>query len=126
LSHLYIAFYIFKKKLLQTTDTIRAVVKTIDPDAAEAMCPNVGLDPMGSTQCNLYGCHDYMSCAHSDRDGVPEKNKTKKRLKTDTTGKLSDCLGTCLQYTKNCQPDEFNFAYTEWGILVKTVPGCMW
>ncbi|KAJ7816316.1 hypothetical protein B0H14DRAFT_2602799 [Mycena olivaceomarginata] len=27
---------------------------------------------------------------------------------------------------KNCRSDEFNFSYTEWGILVKTVPGCIW
>jgi hypothetical protein len=110
----------------QTTDTIRAIVETVDPDAAKAMRTNTGLDPMGTTICNLYACHDYMSCGHWDLDGVPEKNQTKKKTKTDAPAKLSNCLGTCLQYTKNCRSDEFNFSYTEWGILVKTVPGCIW
>jgi hypothetical protein len=110
----------------QTTDTIRAIVETVDPDAAKAMRTNTGLDPMGTTTCNLYACHDYMSCGHWDLDGVPEKNQTKKKTKTDAPAKLSNCLGTCLQYTKNCRSDEFNFSYTEWGILVKTVPGCIW
>ncbi|KAJ7852096.1 hypothetical protein B0H14DRAFT_2581124 [Mycena olivaceomarginata] len=56
---------------------IRAIVETIDPDAAEAMCMNTGLDPMGTTMCNL----------HWDLDGLPEKNQTKKKTKTDTPEK---------------------------------------
>jgi hypothetical protein len=94
----------------QTTDTIRAIVETVDPDAAEAMRTGTGLDPMGITTCNLYACHDYMSCGHWDLNGLPEKNQTKKKTKTDAPEKLSNCLGTCLQYTKNCQLDEFNFS----------------
>jgi hypothetical protein len=120
--NLYLSLFI----TTQTTDTIRAIVETVDPDAAEAMRMNTGLDPTGTTTCNLYACHDYMSCGHWDLDGLPEKNQTKKKIKTDASEKLSNCLGTCLQYTKNCRSDEFNFSYTEWGILVKTVPGCIW
>ncbi|KAJ7808150.1 hypothetical protein B0H14DRAFT_2609164 [Mycena olivaceomarginata] len=58
---------------------IRAIVETVDPDAAEAMRMNTGLDLMGTTTRNLYACHDYMSCGHWDLGGLPEKNQTKKK-----------------------------------------------
>ncbi|KAJ7820880.1 hypothetical protein B0H14DRAFT_2599661 [Mycena olivaceomarginata] len=109
-----------------TDNDIHTLFDLAKANAAKAMRMNTGLDPTGTTTCNLYACHDYMSCGHWDLDGLPEKNQTKKKTKTDAPEKLSNCLGTCLQYTKNCRSDEFNFSYTEWGILVKTVPGCIW
>ncbi|KAJ7452712.1 hypothetical protein B0H11DRAFT_1927266 [Mycena galericulata] len=112
--------------LAKTADRIRSVVETVDPDAAEALRSEAGLDPLGSTRCNLYGCNDYMSCGHWDRDGIPDANKDRKKKRTNATGKLSECLGSSLQYAKNCRADEFNFVYTEWGILVRTIPGCLW
>ncbi|KAJ7079349.1 hypothetical protein C8R44DRAFT_754673 [Mycena epipterygia] len=58
--------------------------------------------PNGVNMVQLVQVHDYMSCRHWDRDGAPEeKSKLMKKTRADTTGKLSDCLRTCLQYTKN-------------------------
>ncbi|KAJ7789785.1 hypothetical protein B0H14DRAFT_2626854 [Mycena olivaceomarginata] len=72
----------FMNYYLLPTDTIRAIVETIDPDAAE-------------------------SHVHEHRAG------------SDGDNNVQLC-------TKTCWSDEFNFSYTEWGILVKTVPGCIW
>ncbi|KAF8216156.1 hypothetical protein K438DRAFT_1954805 [Mycena galopus ATCC 62051] len=109
------------KKLLfehaKAAETIAAVIEVMDPDAAKALRPDIGLHPLGSTCCNLYRCHDYMSCGHWDRDGV-------KPLKQEPAARK--LKKGCAQYHNNCLPDEFNFVYTEWGVLVKTVPGCVW
>ncbi|KAJ6482306.1 hypothetical protein C8R47DRAFT_1197521 [Mycena vitilis] len=110
----------------RAADTIVSIVETMDPEAANVMRMDAGLDPLGATRCNLFGCHDYMSCGHSDRDGAP-KDKSKKKKKVDPSSEtLSDCVSCCIQYEKNCKTDEFNFSFTEWGVLVRTIPGCVW
>ncbi|KAJ7833105.1 hypothetical protein B0H14DRAFT_1169036 [Mycena olivaceomarginata] len=114
----------------KAAETIAAIIEVMDPDAAKALRPDIGLDPLGSTSCNLYCCHDYMSCGHWDEDGVKPLKQARpspKLKKGDQHAeKLSDCVGGCAQYENNCLPDEFNFVYTEWGVLVRTVPGCVW
>ncbi|KAF8151906.1 hypothetical protein K438DRAFT_378312 [Mycena galopus ATCC 62051] len=114
----------------KAAETIAAVIEVMDPDAAKALHPDIGLRPLGSTCCNLYRCHDYMSCGHWDRDGVKplKQEPAARKVKTGDppSERLSDCVRGCAQYHNNCLPDEFNFVYTEWGVLVKTVPGCVW
>ncbi|KAJ7732625.1 hypothetical protein B0H14DRAFT_2639814 [Mycena olivaceomarginata] len=102
----------------KAAETIAAIIKVMDPDAAKPLHPDIGLDPLGSTSCNHYCCHDHMSCGHWDQDGVkPLKQAcpSPKLKKGDQhVEKLSDCVGGCAQYENNCLPDEFNFVYTEW------------
>lgn len=71
----------------------------------KAVGKTYGVDPMGALGLNLYSCSDYMSAGHFDRDA---------------------CLGACMQYSKQAKEDEFNFAYTEWGVYIRTQPNCAW
>jgi hypothetical protein len=64
-----------------------------------------GLNPLGSTGSNIYICTDYMSPQHVDDDA-------------------NMCI--CIQLKKRSRDDEFNFAYTEWGVFIETIENCMW
>lgn len=60
---------------------------------------------VGSTGNNLYYCSNYMSPQHRDKD---------------------QGISTCVQLSKVCLPDEFNFSYTEWGVYLVTEEKCIW
>ncbi|KAJ7353152.1 hypothetical protein DFH08DRAFT_804737 [Mycena albidolilacea] len=92
-------------KHAKAAETIAAIIEVMDPDAAKALHPDIGLDPLCSTSRNIYCCHNYMSCGYWDQDGV-------KLLKQ-------------VHSSPKLKKDEFNFVYTKWGVLVRTVPGCV-
>jgi hypothetical protein len=76
------------------------LTKTIGETAEES-----GLNHLGTTGANLFVCTDYISPQHTDND-------------VD--------MAVCMQFEKNCQSDEFNFSYTEWGMYIETIENCLW
>ncbi|KAF7971900.1 hypothetical protein HWV62_19527, partial [Athelia sp. TMB] len=60
---------------------------------------------LGSTGNNMYYCHNYTSPQHRDED---------------------EGVSFCIQLGKRCYPDEFNFAFTEWGVYIVTEEKCIW
>ncbi|KNZ80257.1 hypothetical protein J132_06683 [Termitomyces sp. J132] len=65
---------------------------------------SASLNRLGSTGNNLFVCTDYMSPQHIDHD---------------------DGISITMQYDKNCQEDEFNFAFTQWGHYIETKKNCL-
>lgn len=93
---------------LQAAHIIVDLVAPMIPEAASALkstTQEYGVDPLGAMGVNLYSCSDYMSAGHFDHDA---------------------CMGACMQYRKRSKPDEFNFAYTQWGVYIETQDNCAW
>lgn len=65
-----------------------------------------GGNPLGSTCFNLYTCNDYMAPQHFDHD---------------------QGWSICTQLQKvDCQEDEYNFSFTEWGVYIVTQEKTIW
>ncbi|KAJ7902527.1 hypothetical protein B0H14DRAFT_1138720 [Mycena olivaceomarginata] len=106
----------------KVAETIISRVDVMDSDAAKALRLDVGLDPLGSTQCNLHCCLD-SSCRPRDYDGVKGQEANEE---TEPAEKLSHCDAGSAQLYDNGPAEEFNDVYVEWGVLLKTAPGCVW
>lgn len=66
-----------------------------------------GLNQLGSTGMNLYYCTNYISLIYADRDALRHSLR-------------------CQLQRQNCLPDEFNFCYIRWGILLHTQLNTAW
>ncbi|KAF7315105.1 hypothetical protein MIND_00024800 [Mycena indigotica] len=56
-----------------------------------------------------YHCSNFVSCIHRDDDIE------------------GGCLHPCFQLSKeNCGPQDFNFAYVEWGVAIETTANALW
>ncbi|KAJ7683386.1 hypothetical protein B0H14DRAFT_3535246 [Mycena olivaceomarginata] len=64
-----------------------------------------GINRMGRTGMNSFYCWEYASPLHVDDD---------------------EGWSICCQLYKNCRSDEYNFAYVEWGIYIRTEANCIW
>lgn len=64
-----------------------------------------GLNNMGSTGASIFVCTNYIASQHVDKD----------------VG-----ISVTVQLEKVSDPDEFNFAFTEWGFQIETIPNTVW
>jgi hypothetical protein len=81
-------------------------VASIYPEVGRKILNNQATDRLGSSGSNLFYCHSYMAPQHVDDDCTP-------------------CISVQLDKNK-CGEDDYNFAYTEWGISVITARNVMW
>lgn len=63
------------------------------------------LNPLGSTDANIFVCTNYISPQHFDNDVS---------------------LSVCIQLDKKCKDDEFHFSYTQWGLYIETIQNSIW
>lgn len=76
------------------------------------------LNLLGSTGINLYYCLNYMSPQHRDHDASHW---------SACCQLWKDMLASNGSATRVPMPDdEFNFAFTEWGLYIVTKPKCVW
>lgn len=71
---------------------------------------------------STFYCHNYISPVHTDSD------IGKQDLLSGCS--LANALGglyPCMQLTKtNCGPQDYNFAYVRWGMVIQTQPNTVW
>jgi hypothetical protein len=103
------SFGLLTEEFSQATDTLRTAAESIAPEVKKAikktdeLTPQ--LNPLGSAGSNLYVCTDYTAPQHWDED----------------------CgLGLCCQINKESSPEEFCFAYTQWGVYIETQNNAVW
>lgn len=95
----------------QVADTLVTLGSAMHPGVAKSIgVPRVdqsatGLNTMGSTGASLFVCSNYIASQHIDKD----------------IG-----LSVTFQLDKVADPDEFDFAYTEWGFYIEPIPNTVW
>jgi hypothetical protein len=93
----------------QVANALMFTAKYMHADVSKALQDGGGAkgatNPLGLTGSNLFASNDYMSHQHCDHD----------------IG-----MSVCSQTAKTCAVDEFNFAYTEWGVYIETLPNTVW
>lgn len=96
---------------LQVADTLVALGSALHPSVAESIgVPRInqqatGLNSMGSTGASIFACTNYVCSQHVDKD----------------VG-----ISVTFQLDKISDPEEFNFAFTEWGFYIETIPNTVW
>ncbi|KAJ6488270.1 hypothetical protein C8R47DRAFT_1071989 [Mycena vitilis] len=81
-----------------------------------------GLNLLGRTGIVNFTCTNYISCDHDDKDaGLQDARE--QRAKKDCAGGLRPCA----QLEKsNCGPHDYNFSYTRWAVVVRTMANMVW
>ncbi|KAJ6606286.1 hypothetical protein DFH09DRAFT_1299554 [Mycena vulgaris] len=91
------------------SDSILTAVGSMAPDVVREIKERKkasGLNNMGRTGMNSFYCWEYAAPLHKDED---------------------DRWSLCCQLWKDgCQADEYNFAYAEWGVYIRTQANCVW
>ncbi|KAJ7070523.1 hypothetical protein C8F01DRAFT_1106753, partial [Mycena amicta] len=64
-----------------------------------------GLSKFGKTSMNAFYCWEYAAPLHPDAD---------------------ESWSLCCQLRKKSRPDEYNFTYAEWGVVIRTEENSMW
>ncbi|KAF8204367.1 hypothetical protein K438DRAFT_1819719 [Mycena galopus ATCC 62051] len=102
-------------------------------EAGNLICPGMrkrirslteqsGINYLGRTGVSHFNCHNYISCVHADLD-IGIADLLAGRGKNDAEGDLYSCG----QLEKlHCGPNDFNFAYVRWGVMVRTLPNAVW
>jgi hypothetical protein len=80
------------------------------------------LNRLGRTGLANFTCTNYISCVHPDAD-IGLADLLAGRGKTDSLGSLFPCA----QLSKTgCGPDDYNFAYVRFGVVVRTMTNTVW
>ncbi|KAJ7827329.1 hypothetical protein B0H14DRAFT_3467119 [Mycena olivaceomarginata] len=90
------------------SDTLLETVRSFAPQVVhevQAKTQVAGINRMGRMGMNSFYCWEYASPLHVDDD---------------------EGWSICCQLYKNCRSDEYNFAYIEWGIYIRTEANCIW
>ncbi|KAJ6567666.1 hypothetical protein DFH09DRAFT_1314187 [Mycena vulgaris] len=90
------------------SDTLMETVCAFAPDVVRDIKKRTkaaGINCMGRTGMNSFYCWEYGAPLHRDNDG----------------GWSIAC-----QLLKACNPDEYNFAFAEWGVYIRTQTNCIW
>ncbi|KAJ7843062.1 hypothetical protein B0H14DRAFT_3456368 [Mycena olivaceomarginata] len=107
------------------TDTIIAAGNTICPGLKtrlEGLTATSGVNYLGRTSVSNFTCSNYISCIHPDSDFGLEDLEAE-RGRNNARGDLSPCV----QLVKSgCGPDDYNFAYVRWGVVVRTMANTVW
>ncbi|KAJ7787382.1 hypothetical protein B0H14DRAFT_3505641 [Mycena olivaceomarginata] len=107
------------------TDTIIAAGNTICPGLKtrlEGLTATSGVNYLGRTGVSNFTCSNYISCIHPDSDFGLEDLEAE-RGRNNARGDLSPCV----QLVKSgCGPDDYNFAYVRWGVVVRTMANTVW
>jgi hypothetical protein len=77
-----------------------------------------GVNRLGSAGFSSFYCTNYMSPQHFDKDV---------KLSNFFPDEDDDFFSLCIQLDiSTAHPDEFDFAYTQWGVVIRTVSNCFW
>ncbi|KAJ6558182.1 hypothetical protein B0H19DRAFT_131340 [Mycena capillaripes] len=90
------------------TDTLMETVRAWAPQVVRDIrncTADAGINRMGRTGMNSFYCWEYASTLHRDAD--------------------SGWSIVCQLYKKS-RPDEYNFAFAEWGVFIRTEVNCVW
>jgi hypothetical protein len=81
-----------------------------------------GVNFLGRTGLSNFTCTNYISCMHDDLDfSLEDFLKRRKRKKGQ------GALRPCVQLRKtHCGRDDYNFAYVQWGVVVRTMTNTVW
>lgn len=97
------------QSLIQNSDTLNTLLLGLSPEVRHdihVLSRESGGNTLGTTCMNIYACNNYMAPQHPDHD---------------------QGMSVCMQLVKEyCKQDEYNFAYTEWGVYIVTEPWCVW
>ena len=109
LGFIFICFIIFP-----STDSTKTYHRTL-----KKLSKHSGINRLGSAGVTTFYCTNYMSPQHFDRD-----------VKLDEffpDEEVEDFFSLTIQLDlSTADPDEFDFAYTEWGVILWTVPNLLW
>ncbi|KAJ7799303.1 hypothetical protein B0H14DRAFT_2903647 [Mycena olivaceomarginata] len=81
-----------------------------------------GVNFLGRTGLSNFTCTNYISCMHDDLDFSLE-DFLKRRKKKKGWGALRPCAQL---HKSHCGPDDYNFAYVQWGVVVRTMTNTVW
>ncbi|KAJ6499746.1 hypothetical protein C8R47DRAFT_1068634 [Mycena vitilis] len=108
-----------------SADALIEVGNTINPGMKREisdLTQESGLNLLGRTGIVNFTCTNYISCDHEDKDAGLQDVREQKAKK--------DCAGglrPCAQLEKsNCGPHDYNFSYTRWGVVVRTMANMVW
>ena len=94
---------------IQDSDTILNTARAWAPDAVKEIRTrnrDAKLNPLGRTGMNSFYCWEYGAPLHGDYG--------------------DDSWSLCTTLFKACRPDEYHFAYAQWGLYIVTEENCLW
>jgi hypothetical protein len=109
----------------QDADALVEIGNTIAPGMkAEitSLAVKSGVNFLGRTGLSNFTCTNYISCMHDDLDFSLE-DFLKRRKKKKGRGALRPCAQL---HKSHCGPDDYNFAYVQWGVVVRTMTNTVW
>lgn len=77
---------------------------------------------LGRTGLCNFNCTNYINCVHADTDAGLDDLRAR-RSKKDGHGDLYPCVQT---EKTGCGPNDYNFAYVRWGVVVRTMTNTVW
>jgi hypothetical protein len=94
--------------MFQDCDILQETVRALAPGIYQEIRQTnraAHVNHLGRTGMNTFTCSEYCSQQHCDHDRG---------------------WSLCCQLFKKCQPDEYNFAYAEWGVYIVTEVNAFW